>query len=206
MLTIGGGVADVFLARSGVVWEPAAQHGDDLGGVVDRQGGLGDVGQPLGVGDLHRLRLSLVLDQDDAALGHLAHGAFDLGVTGVTDQDDLPALGEMALGLHMHLADQRAGGIEMHQLAPLGLGGNRLRHAMGGKDHHLAVGHLVEFVDEHRALFLERFDHEAVVHDLVADVDGTAELGQRLLDDLDGTIDTGAEAARAGEENGEVRL
>jgi hypothetical protein len=36
------------------------------------------------------------------------------------------------------------------------------------------------------------------VDDLVAHIDGSAILGQRKLDDLDGAIDAGAEAARRG--------
>ena len=36
----------------------------------------------------------------------------------------------------------------------------------------------------------------AVVHDLVAHIDGRAELLQRQLDDLDRPVDAGAEAAR----------
>ena len=36
------------------------------------------------------------------------------------------------------------------------------------------VRHLVELLDEHRALALQLFDHVAVVHDLVADIDRRA--------------------------------
>ena len=44
-------------------------------------------------------------------------------------------------------------------------------------------------------------DHVAVVDDLVAHVDRRAVEGQRLLDDLDGALDPGAETARTGQQD-----
>jgi hypothetical protein len=74
---------------------------------------------------------------------------------------------------------------------------------MGG-EHHRAVGRAVgELLHEDRALGLEAVDHEAVVDDLVADVDRGAPLLQRHLDDLDRPVDAGAEAARGGEVEGQ---
>ena len=46
---------------------------------------------------------------------------------------------------------------------------------MGREDHRRAgVGNFVEFLDEDRAFGLEALDHVAVVHDLVAHIDGRA--------------------------------
>ena len=52
-------------------------------------------------------------------------------VTGMSDQHDLVAGIEMPPRLHMNFRNQRAGGIEIEQRAPFGLGGHRFRHAMG---------------------------------------------------------------------------
>ena len=68
------------------------------------------------------------------------------------------------------------------------------------KDHRLIrFRYLVEFFHKNGAFGSQRLDHESVVNDLVADVDRGAELGQGELDDLNGPVDAGAEAARRGE-------
>ena len=66
-----------------------------------------------------------------------------------------------------------------------------------------SVGHLVELLDEHRALGLQAVDHEPVVDDLVADIDRRAVVLERQLDDPDRAVDAGAEAARRGEVEGQ---
>ena len=49
--------------------------------------------------------------------GDLAHRAFDLGMAGMADQDDLAALVGIALALDMDLGDQRAGRVDDRQPA-----------------------------------------------------------------------------------------
>jgi hypothetical protein len=72
---------------------------------------------------------------------------------------------------------------------------------VGGEDDRVvAVGHLVEFLHEDRALALEVFHDIAVVDDLVAHVDRLAVALERLLDDVDGPHHAGAEAARGGQD------
>jgi hypothetical protein len=96
----------------------------------------------------------------------------------------------------VHLGDQRAGRVEVEQIARLGLGRHRLRHAVGGEDTGcLSRRDLVELLDEDGALAQALHD-EAVVDDLVADIDRRAVLLERQLDDLDRPVDAGAEAAR----------
>ena len=58
-----------------------------------------------------------------------------------------------------------------------------------------AGGHLRLLVDEDRAARLEIADDVDVVDDLLADVDRRAVVLERLLDRLDGALDTGAVAA-----------
>src|SRR5262249_39236132 len=62
-----------------------------------------------------RRRLGNVLYQKNGAW-NLAHGAHDLRVTGVTDQDQRSVLGNVPLALIVHLGDQRTGGIQRRQM------------------------------------------------------------------------------------------
>ena len=72
---------------------------------------------------------------------------------------------------------------------------------MRAEDDRRVVGDLVHALDEDRTLALQVVDDEAVVHDLVPHVDRGAALRERLLDDRDRAVDTGAEAARIGEQH-----
>ena len=49
------------------------------------------------------------------------------------------------------------------------------------------IGHLVELLDEDRALRLQPFDDIFVMHDLVTDIDRRAMDPERLLHGIDGT-------------------
>ena len=106
----------------------------------------------------------------------------------------------MPLRLDMDLGDERAGGVEIVELAALGFGRHRFGHAMGREDHAGAVGRLVQLVDEDRAQLLQPLDDEAVVDDLVAHIDRRAIFLERQLDDADGPLDARAEAARGCQE------
>ena len=75
------------------------------------------------------------------------------------------------------------------------------RDAVRGEDHRGAVRHLVELLDEHGAEAAQPLDDVAVVHHFVTHVDRRAEQLDRALDDVDGAIDAGAEAARIGEQD-----
>ena len=70
---------------------------------------------------------------------------------------------------------------------------------MCGEHDRKAVRHIVQILHEDRAAGLQALDHEAVVDDLVADIDRAAEFLQRPLDDLDRAFDAGTEAARIGQ-------
>ena len=206
VLPVGRGVTDVVLVRRGDARKASLQHRDDIGGVVHRQGGLGHEGD---VGDIHRLkRLGVLdmLDQANHAVGQLAHGSDHFRVTGVADQHDLAAGVEMALGLHMDLRHQRAGGVEEQHLPRLRLGRHRLGHPVGG-EHHGPVGRrLVQLFNKDRAQGLQPVDHVAVVDDFVPHIDRRAVFLDRPLDDLDRSVNTRAEPARAGQQDLERRL
>ena len=72
---------------------------------------------------------------------------------------------------------------------------------MRGEDDRGPCRHLVELVDEDRALGAQVAHDVGVVDDLVAHVDRRTELRERALDDLDRTVDAGTEAARLGEDD-----
>ena len=113
----------------------------------------------------------------------------------------------VALRLHVHLGDERAGGIELEHVAGRGRGRHRLRHAMGGEHHGpVAVRDLVQLLDEDGALGLQVIHHELVVHDLVAHIDRRAVEGERPLHDVDRPHHPGAEAPGCREQDGERRL
>ena len=128
---------------------------------------------------------------------------------GVADQEHVAAEALMAHRLLVHLGDQRAGRVEIEEVARLGVRRHRFRHAVGGEDDRarLMLGRdLDEFLDEDRAELLQPLDHVAVVDDLVADIDRRAVFLERQHDDLDGAVDARAEAARLAEPDGQRRF
>jgi len=96
----------------------------------------------------------------------------------------------------MDLGHQRAGRVDHAELAILGaipFGG---RDAVSAEDDALTLGDLVEALDKNRALFFERFEHEAVVHYLMAHIERTTVRAQCAAHGLDCTINASTKAAR----------
>ena len=87
------------------------KRGDHDIGVVDAERGLGQIGDFFGIGDDEPLDVFGRFDQDHL-LGGLAHGADDLVVPFVADQDDGVTFASVADGLEVDLDDERAGGID----------------------------------------------------------------------------------------------
>jgi hypothetical protein len=69
---------------------------------------------------------------------------------------------------------------------------------MGAENRHGARRHILQGLDEARALRLERFDDMTIVNDLVAHVDRGAMLGQRPFHDVDRPNDPSAKSPRLG--------
>ena len=134
------------------------------------------------------------LDQDHL-VGRLAHGADDLVVPLVADQDDGVAFLGVADRLEMDLDDQRAGGVDGQQSSPAGLVADLRRDAVGAVEQGRAFGDLVERFDEDGAAAGGTVDDELVVHDLVIDVQRRPEELEGPLQALDRHVDPGAEAA-----------
>ena len=72
---------------------------------------------------------------------------------------------------------------------------------MRGEDDQGPFGHVLLAVDENRPSRFEIADDMDVVDDLVADVDRRTVGLEQALDDLDGTIDAGAERSRRREQH-----
>ena len=122
-------------------------------------------------------------------------------MAGVADQHHAAPGAAQPRDFHVHLGHQRAGGVEHLERASGRLLAHGLRHPVRAEDHGGAIGYLVQVLDEDRAIGAQLLDHVAVVHDLVAHVDRRALGFQRALDDGDGAVDAGAEAAGIGEQD-----
>src|SRR5258708_3674932 len=79
----GGGVAVVFLGGADGGGKAPLEDAEDAGGLVDRQCGRGDVGEPRGLIEGGALRLVAALDQHPATRRQLAHGADHLRMAGM---------------------------------------------------------------------------------------------------------------------------
>ena len=123
---------------------------------------------------------SATVSTRSTAPGHLAHGADDLRVAGMPDQQHGATGLLVALDLAVNLGDQGAGGVGEEQPPAPGFGRHGLGHAVGREDHQPVIGHLVQLLDEHGTQRPQLIHHVAVVHDLVADIDRRAIPAQRL--------------------------
>ena len=183
-----------------IVRELLPQPGDDLGGLVDRERGLGDVGDSVRVRHLELVDVLGGLDEDDL-LGRLAGRPLDLLVALVADEDDRVALlGELPR-LDVDLGHQRAGGVDRPQPARRRVLVDRRGDAVGGEDDELALGDLGLLLDEDRAPLRQLLDHVLVVDDLLAHVDRRAVHVERVLDRLHGPVDARAVAPRRREQD-----
>ena len=200
VLAVGGGVADVFLGRGDAPGKLLLDGVDDDVGVVDAEGGLGEVDQPLALGEVELFDVLGRFD-DGGDVGGLAEGALDLLVVAVAHQEDVLAHLGVAAGLDVDLGHQRAGRVDRAEVAGLGRGADLGGDAVGTKDHRVAGGDVVDVFDKRDALVDEAVDHVLVVDDVVVDIQRGADQVDQLLDRVDGHVDAGAEAAGVGEDD-----
>jgi hypothetical protein len=122
----------------------------------------------------------------------------------MADQQYLAALLEMIARFRVHLRDEGTSGVQKEHLAGAGSGGNRLGYPMCRKDHGgVGFGDLVQLLHKNGTFGLQGLHHVTVVDDFMAYVDRCSEPLQCQFDDLDGTIDARAEAARRRHEEGD---
>ena len=195
VLAVLGGVTDVIVLGAHDRGELLPQCGDDLERLVHRKRRLGDVGNPVRIGDLQLIDLGHRSDQLDR-LRRLAHGADDLLVALVSNQDDRIALGGVFSCLGVHLGDQRAGRVQHVQL-PLAAALVHLRSdAVGRQHHHGALRDIQLRVDEHGAAISQLRHNVVVVHDLLAHVHRGAEVLEGALHRVHSSIDPCAVTSR----------
>jgi hypothetical protein len=75
------------------------------------------------------------------------------------------------------------------------------RHAVCAEDNALALRHLVEVLDKDRALTLECFKHEPVMHDLMTYVERRTVSPQGAPHSFDSAIDARAKATRLSQDD-----
>src|SRR5690606_22682676 len=117
----------------------------------------------------------------------------------MADKQHMPAEPPVAHCLLVDLRNQRAGGMQIKEVARFSIRGNRLRHAVGREDHRamaMVCGTFGQPCYEERAKILQPVHPVSVMHDLMADIDWRTVFLQRKHDDLDGTVDPGAKSAR----------
>src|SRR5262249_21613369 len=118
-----------------------------------------------------------------------------------TDQHHLAALARVALALQMHFGYERTGRVDHRQRALPGIVDHGAGDAMGAEDSDAARRNVGDLLDEAHALRAQSLDHVAVVHDLVSDIDGGAELLERPLDDRDRALNASTNPSRLGQDH-----
>ena len=131
----------------------------------------------------------------------MTHGAFDLFVSGVTDEEYVVVLPRETHRLSVHFGHQRAGGVNRVEGAVSG----RLDHHRGDsvstEDNGGALRDFLHLVDEDDTVGFEFSHHVDVVNNLLAHIDGSAVAFESFLDRDDGPVDTGAVPTRGREQN-----
>ena len=161
---------------------------------------MGHHRQFVGLQGAHFCDICHVFHQVDAAF-QLAHGAFHLRVALVANHDEFVALFMQFGHLHVHLGDQRAGGIEDLKTPRFGFVLDRLAHPMGAEHQRGAGGHVVQVFDKDGAFVLEVIHHKSVMNDFMAHVNRPAKFGERPLHDFNRPVDPCAKTTRLRQNN-----
>jgi hypothetical protein len=123
----------------------------------------------------------------------LAAGPFDFSMAAMSYQHDIVSRLSVSAPLAVHLANERACGVDYIERSfcrgPLDSWGN----AMSAEDRRRAFGYLGDVVDEDRPARAQAFDDMLVVHDLMPHVHGRAVQIEGALDNLDSANNAGAE-------------
>ena len=141
-----GGVTDIVFARALDIRKTLTQGIDNNRRIVNRQGGLSNIGQIVGVADLERFDLILVFDQIHLAAVRaivLTHRALDFRMTFVADQDAFATRATKRCDFDVDFGHQWTGRIEHTQPTLSSLGLHSLGYAVRTEDHDRIVWHLV---------------------------------------------------------------
>ena len=145
-MAVLGGITDIVFARTLDVGETLTQGIDNYRRIVNRQSGLSDIGQIVGVANLEHFNLMLIFDQVHLATVRaivLTHRALDFGMTFVADQNAFATRAAKGRYLNVNFGHQWAGRIEHTKPTLCSLGLHRLGYAVCTEDHDRVVWHLM---------------------------------------------------------------
>ena len=200
VLSVLGGVANVLLFRFAHLRKALFHSRHDLCGVIHTEGGLRHHGQQAGLPRIDLPHVICVFHQMDA-VGELPHGAFHLGVPFVADHDEFIAFFVQLGDFHMHLGDQRTGGIKDAKTPAHCFVLDFFGNSVGAEDQGCTFWHIVQVFYEDGSTRTQVVDHMGVVHNLVAHINGRTKFGQSVLDDVDSAVNAGTKASRLGQQN-----
>lgn len=192
-------IADVFFRRADNPRETFLEPSDDSIGIVDTEGGLGEVGK-LAARFKHQGVDFLGVFDENNGFGGFSHGADDFVVSSVADEDDGVVLFGEFDGLQMHLGDQRTGCVDRMKFSGLGEAPNFRSDSMGGEKDRGAFRNFLQIVNEYRTLGLECANDVLIVDNLVIDVNRRSKVLQSQLEALDGHVDPSAKTAGSSED------
>ena len=173
----------------------AAQRGDNVPGLVQAQGCLRQVRNPVRIRNgkrFHLLRRS----------HHLRHHwgfsqrPDNFVMVAMADKNQRITFLRKLHRFHVDLGHQGTGSVDHSQVAMAAGFAHFGRYAMCAVDHTLARRNFLNAVHEDRALFLQLLDYEAVMDDFLADINRRAECLQRDANDVDRPHHPRAEASR----------
>ena len=193
------GVTDVVAGRILQVGESLAQQAHGLHGLVDAEGGLGQPDEVIRVIHHDVRNIGGTVDEG-GALGRVTHGALDLFVAAVADEQDLVVVPGETGGLAVHLGYQRTGGVDREQAAVGCTLHHHRRDAVRAEDDVRSRRDLLDLIDKDRALPLQGRNDVDVVHDLFTHVHRCTVVLQRLLHGDHRAVHSSAIPSGGGEE------
>ncbi len=177
-----------------------AEGVDDHVGIINGEGGLGEVGDFVIHGYFEACDIFGGFHDADA-VGRFAEGADDFVMVFVSDENDgVFFLGE-ADGFGVDFGDEGAGGINLEKVAFGGFVADFGRDAVSRIDDGAAGGDFLDGIHKDDALGDETVNNMLVMHDFMIDVDRRAFELEDAVNAFDGHVDAGAKASGIGEED-----
>jgi hypothetical protein len=119
----------------------------------------------------------------------------------VANQQNVKVVARESHGLAVHLGDEWTGRIDRLQVSISSTLNHARRNAVSTENDVGALRHLIDLVDEDRALLFKGGDDVNVVNDLLAHVDRGTKIGERFFHRDDRSVDPGAIASRGRQEH-----
>ena len=200
ILPILRGITNVGLFRLGNAWKALPQRDHNCRTIIDGQRRLSDISEAFGVSNPQAGNIGGGFNQMNAALG-LAHRAFDLGMSTMSDHDDFAAFALNFGDLNMNLGDERTGRIKHAQSQRLGLGAYSPGDAMSRKNQGCARRHLFKLIDKNGPKPAQPGNHMVVMDNFMTYINGRTKFLQGTLDNFNRPVHAGAKTTRLRQEN-----